>query len=78
MIEKGDYLYCYKENVEGFTVNNYYLVVDLSEAKLIGIRGDNYDAFFTIYKDSDNISYVDFFKTKQEVREEKLQKLLDL
>jgi len=79
-IKVGDYLYCYKESVEGFAIGNYYLVRGPvpSNPELICIRGDNYDDFFTIDKDSNNISYADFFKTKQEMREEQLQKILDL
>jgi len=78
MIKMGDYLYCNKENMVGFTINNYYSVVQYTiHTNLITIEGDNGNWFdFTYENDNDGLSYKDFFKTKKELREEKLQKLL--
>jgi len=77
MIKIGDCLYTRK--FDGYLNNESYLVTDIyySVGGSAHIILDNKYPF-TYEKDDNGRSYADFFKTKKEMREEQLQKLLDL
>jgi len=76
MIKIGDCLY--PKNPDGFQKESY-LVTNVYETVFGSIRIviDNNSSF--TYEKNDSVhSYATYFKTKQEMREEKLKKLLDL